>query len=109
MKPLRWLRYKWAGRLRRQTCANCYRDGRTAIWFYVPDDVWASVMGEDQRVLCLPCFDRLAERCGVDYGGEIEIQGRGSWLVGIQAVAAVATSAALSSASARRPNIVRSA
>jgi hypothetical protein len=81
MKPVRWLRFKLAGRLREQTCQDCYRDTRSAIWFYVANHVWWAVVGEDQPVLCLVCFDRRAERVGVDYRPWLTVLGARSWLV----------------------------
>jgi hypothetical protein len=76
----RWFRYKCAGRFRRQTYMDCYRDGRDSIWFYVPDDVWHAVVGDRQDVLCLTCFDRHAERAAVDYSGNVVVMGRSAWL-----------------------------
>jgi len=75
MKPVRWLRYKAAGRFGQQTCEDCYRDGRGSVGFHVPDRVWDAVRG-DRHVLCLTCFDRRAERAGIDYSGEIVVMSR---------------------------------
>lgn len=80
VKAFRWLRYKCAGRFRRQTCMDCYRDGRSSVWFHVPDHVWYAVMGNSQDVLCLTCFDRRAETTGVDYSGDVIVMGRSAWL-----------------------------
>ena len=77
MKAAHWLWYRCAGRFRRQTCLDCYRDGRVSIWFYVPDAVWSAVMGDCQDVLCLNCFDVRARQIDVDYSGEIVLMGRG--------------------------------
>jgi hypothetical protein len=108
MRAGRWLRYKCAGRFRRQTCEDCYHDGRSAVWFHVPDDLWDTVRGT-RHVLCLTCFDRRAERLGVDYSGDVTIQGRSSWLacgVAMQALERRQAEARTSDSFAR---IVRSA
>lgn len=85
MKALRRLRYRLlqavAARLGRQTCEDCYRDGRTAVWFGVPNETWEAVRG-DRHVLCLTCFDVRAERADIDYGQDIVIEGRSSWMTG---------------------------
>src|ERR1700728_2508934 len=79
MKLARWLRYKCAGRFGRQTCEDCYRDGRDAVWFHVPDQTWHEVRG-NRHVLCLTCFDRRAERVDVDYSCDVVVMGRSAWL-----------------------------
>src|SRR4051812_2946245 len=112
MKALRMLRYKYGGRFRHQTCANCGRFGDSAVWFYVPDQVWAAVMGDCQDVLCLTCFDRRAELRRVDYSQAIRVQGRRSWLAGLpsyQATAVSSDSRARESACESRASITRSA
>jgi hypothetical protein len=47
--------------------------------FYVPETIWEAAAG-GCTVLCLACFDRRAERAGVDYSGAIVVMGRRSWL-----------------------------
>lgn len=88
MKLLRRLRYKLAGRFgwfgRRfgcQTCEDCYRTGRSSVWFGVPDDVWHLLRG-DRHVLCLTCFDQRAQARGIDYRAGLVVEGCGSWLTG---------------------------
>jgi len=83
MKPLRRLRYKVGARFREQTCMDCFRKGDLAVWFDVPDEVWATVMGKRQEVVCLTCFDRHAETVGFDYSRLIWVQGRRSWIAGL--------------------------
>lgn len=70
---------------RPQTCKDCWRsDG---IDFHVPDPLWRAVCagsvwadGVTDPVLCLDCFDRRAERAGIDYAAAITVLGRRSWL-----------------------------
>jgi hypothetical protein len=76
VRAYRWLRYKCR---HGQTCEDCYRDGRDSVWLHVPNDVWDAVRG-DRHVLCLTCFDRRAERMGVDYSGDVVVMGREAWL-----------------------------
>lgn len=72
---------------RPQTCKDCWtRDG---IDFHVPNGIWRLVTegrrwseGITNPKLCLQCFDRRAERAGVDYSGAITVLGRRSWLSG---------------------------
>jgi hypothetical protein len=81
---------------------GCYRDGRDSVWFYVPDGVWYAVVGDCQAVLCLTCFDRRAERAGVDYSGDLVVMGRSAWLAdGVAAKALEARQAAIRTASER--------
>ena len=42
--------------------------------FYVPETIWEAAAG-GCTVLCLACFDRRAERAGVDYSGAIVVMG----------------------------------
>lgn len=107
LRCVRWLLTRGTRR-GRQTCRDCYRNGREAIWFYVPDELWEAVMDRSQAVICLTCFDRRAEARSVNYGPVIEVQGRGSWLAGRYA-ATTATSEERSSERDKRASMVRSA
>src|SRR5207302_7664570 len=76
---------------RPQTFKDCWRsDG---FDFHVPESIWRQVIaGASWRVpgiervtnpvLCLSCFDRRAERVGINYSGSIVVMGRRSWLAG---------------------------
>lgn len=57
--------------LQRQRCKVCWcADGFN---FNVPDAVWAAVVPEPlrSRVICLSCFDALAQEKGVEYSEHI--------------------------------------
>jgi hypothetical protein len=58
--------------LNHQTCKCCGR--RDKFDFHVSDEIWALVIPRrlQNRVVCLPCFDRLAARKQVDYATELE-------------------------------------
>lgn len=66
----------------RQTCRLCGRPDK--FNFHVPDDVWRAAVPPpfSEGVLCLFCFDALAEVRGVDYGPTL----RELWFAGDQAV-----------------------
>lgn len=51
----------------RQTCKCCGK--RDYFNFYVPDDVWLSVVPPELKnlVVCLPCFDKFASAKNIDY------------------------------------------
>jgi hypothetical protein len=54
-------------REQRQSCKRCGAvDGFN---FHVPDELWARVVPDPlrNRVVCLACFDDLAEAAGVEY------------------------------------------
>ena len=53
--------------LRPQTCKVCGR--RDRFDFTVPDEIWRAVVGTEfeGRVVCLPCFDDLAGKGGINY------------------------------------------
>jgi hypothetical protein len=87
---------------------DCYRDGRGSVWFYVPDGVWVAVAGDCQDVLCLTCFDRRAERVGVDYSGDVVVFGRSAWLADGAAAKALEARQAASRAASARSNAVDS-
>jgi hypothetical protein len=59
--------------LRQQRCKVCWRADR--FDFHVPDNVWAAVVPEAlrDRVICLSCFDALAEEQGVDYAEHVHV------------------------------------
>lgn len=56
----------------REICKACYH--ANSVGFRVPDTVWNAVVPERLRngVVCLGCFTRLADECGVPWDEEIE-------------------------------------
>lgn len=50
-----------------EVCDRCHR--RNVVGFNVPDDVWAEITSstEEYQVLCVTCFDEVAEYLGVPY------------------------------------------
>lgn len=40
---------------------------RVTVGFSVSDEVWRDVVGDEDTVLCLSCFDIMAQRKGVKY------------------------------------------
>jgi hypothetical protein len=56
----------------RQTCKVCLRADQ--FNFHVPDGVWSGVVPKEyrNRVVCLACFDRFAEKRQVDYSTCLE-------------------------------------
>jgi hypothetical protein len=55
-----------------QTCKICGRPDK--FDFHVPDDIWEEVVGEKfkNRVVCLNCFDDLADLKGVKYSDSLQ-------------------------------------
>jgi len=53
-----------SSRWRGEICKRCNR--RNPVGFQVPDAVWDQVHGE-YNLLCVTCFDELAEQRGVEY------------------------------------------
>src|SRR5207253_1345605 len=64
---------------RRQTCKDCWRND--GIDFHVPPEIWNAVVApigwpawwDWGGVLCLECFDRRAEKRGIDYSGGLAV------------------------------------
>ena len=58
---------------KRQRCRVC--KCRDKFNFYVPDRVWREIVPREylDTVVCLPCFDELAQERNVDYSEEIEV------------------------------------
>jgi hypothetical protein len=56
---------------KRQTCKVCGRPDK--FNFHVPDDVWTRAIPHQlaSGVVCLFCFDALAEARGVDYASSL--------------------------------------
>lgn len=40
---------------------------RVTVGFQVSDEAWEAVTGGSERVLCLSCFDEMAQRKGIEY------------------------------------------
>ncbi len=80
-----------------QTCRDCWRT--SYFDFHVATLDWNAAVDPDGRwddppdgapgTLCLPCFDRRAERQGVDYSASLAVMGHGCWNVDGEAVQAV--------------------
>lgn len=51
-------------------CNRCNR--RVAVGFWVPDEVWAEIVGDPNTTLCLPCFDELSDFTDVEWNNNIE-------------------------------------
>jgi len=47
------------------------RGARVTVGFLVPDDAWEAVTGGAGRVLCLSCFDEMAQARGIRYQAEV--------------------------------------
>ena len=60
-------------RFMRQKCRVCRCEDK--FNFYVPDEVWRSVVPAEyqNKVVCLPCFDELARKAGIDYSDSIQV------------------------------------
>jgi hypothetical protein len=59
-------------RPQRQSCKRC---GSVDLMnFHVPDALWQAIAGPEfaNRVLCLACFDQLADQKGIDYADQIK-------------------------------------
>ena len=59
------VRYKLWLRERKPVPSFCKSCGVDVRDFYVSDEVWQRVMGEDYRVLCYQCFCVACEEVGV--------------------------------------------
>ena len=40
---------------------------RVTVGFSVSDEVWEAVVGDANTILCLTCFDEMAQRKGIEY------------------------------------------
>jgi len=60
------------GGLSREICKLCYHPN--PVGFDVPDDVWAAVVPSEyrNRVVCLPCFVRLADEKLIAWDTDIQ-------------------------------------
>jgi hypothetical protein len=59
----------------RPQCQSCKRCGAVDLMnFHVPDRLWQAIAGPEfaNRVLCLACFDQLADQKGIDYADQIK-------------------------------------
>jgi hypothetical protein len=59
----------------RPQCQSCKRCGAVDLMnFHVPDGLWQAIAGPEfaNRVLCLACFDQLADQEGIDYADQIK-------------------------------------
>ena len=56
-----------------QTCKNC--GAQDAFNFNVSDSVWEKVVPAAllEKVVCLACFDRFAEKRGIDYRRNLRV------------------------------------
>lgn len=43
------------------------RGARVTVGFLVSDEAWRAVTGGAERVLCLSCFDEMAQQRGIRY------------------------------------------
>lgn len=104
MRWLRRLRYLLSRPARRQTCKDCWRND--GLDFHVTTEVWNAVVAPRYEtytgpsglpwtrptdltsyvregwpgVLCLACFDKRAERRGVNYMNAVRVHGSRWWM-----------------------------
>ena len=103
MRLLRRIRYIVRRRLApllgagSQSCIDCWHPRyfdfhvATSDWNAVvdPAGLWDAPVEGAPGTLCLPCFDRRAERQGVDYSAALAVMGHGCWNVNSEAAEAV--------------------
>lgn len=67
-----WQEVRSPGFVGHQSCKSCGR--RDKLNFYVPDEVWESVVPKRlrNRVVCLACFDGFAAGNGIPYATDID-------------------------------------
>lgn len=56
-----------------ERCKSDFCEGRrNLIGFDVPDKIWSKVVPKDLNVVCLTCFDEMAQEKGISYRNELE-------------------------------------
>ena len=58
-----FMKNKWPG----EWCSRCNR--RNTVGFTVSDELWNKVVGNNNVVRCLTCFDEEAQSKNIEYGG----------------------------------------
>ena len=54
-----------------EICQNCNK--RTKLCWKAPDDIWQKVTGYKEGILCIPCFDAIAEANGISLAWECKL------------------------------------
>lgn len=56
----------------REICHLCHEVSRVGFW--VPDEVWRAALHKSQQesIVCLRCFTRLADERGVEWDADIK-------------------------------------